>query len=129
MKPTTLRPPSASTILAGLTNTGGGGGVVPPLVMSLDFRLRHRPHLRHFHGDGCEATNSFIDNVRDAIVDKSREVGDAICDAIGMGKHDEITLYKRKGWPVITGPHGHTITERMWKELDARQTGRSSPTL
>ncbi|CBJ48852.1 hypothetical protein Esi_0049_0108 [Ectocarpus siliculosus] len=129
MKPTTLHPPgSTPTVFPGLTTTDGGrgGGGASPLAMSLGFRLRNHPHLRRFHGDGSgggEATNSFLDNVREAIVDKAREVR----DAIGTKKYDELTLFKRKGQPTVHVPTGRVVAERAWAELDARRTVRFSP--
>ncbi|CAM9815534.1 unnamed protein product [Ectocarpus sp. 4 AP-2014] len=126
MKPTALHPPGfAPTVFPGLTNTDGGSGD-SPLAMSLGFQLRNHPHLCRFDGDGSgggEATNSFIDNVREAIVDKAREVR----DAIGTKKYDELTLFKRKGRPTVHVPTGRFVTERAWAELDARRTVRFSP--
>ncbi|CAM9772709.1 unnamed protein product, partial [Ectocarpus sp. 8 AP-2014] len=72
---------------------------------------------------GCDATNSFLDNVREALVDKAREVR----DAIGTKKYDELTLFKGKGRPTVHVPTGRVVVERAWAELDARRTVRFSP--
>ncbi|CAM9406321.1 unnamed protein product [Ectocarpus sp. 13 AM-2016] len=127
MKPTALHPPGfAPTVFPGLTNTDGGGGGASPLAMSLGFQLRNHPHLRRFHGDGSgggEATNSFLDIVRKAIVAKARKVR----DAIGTKKYDELALFNRKGRPTVHVPAGRGVTESEWAELDARRTVRFSP--